>query len=278
VSPLGAGRKRREDFLGAALLAAALVVIAARGAGAALLLGRRVRTDARDCPADGPPAANAVLVYDASDRLAVLQREWVEARIAEWTQKVPRHGRLRIFPLVSDPEALAPSFDRCNPGAGEDESFWTANPAKRKRRFEALFAAPAESAVRGLAAGQLAQSPLLESLQLLAVRGGLEPGQAQLPRSLLLVSDLLQHSAAVSHYTQGCRDAAAFVGSEAFGRLRGNLRGLEVEVLHLYRERPAGCSVSDQLNWWDAVLEASGADLVSVKQAPGTAPSDAGPP
>lgn len=269
-------RRRREDLKGLLLLALALSVILALGAGFALLQQRRVATDARDCPTGAPLPENRVLLFDGSDRLDVVQQEWVEARLGEWIGGVPRHGRVRLYALTQDARALSAGFDRCNPGSGEDESFWVANPGKLKRRWKSLFAAPADDALQRLPSGPLERSPLLENLQILAVRAQLEPGEAAARRSLLLVSDLLQHSQAFSHYTQGCADPSAFIASESFGRVRGDLRGLEIEVLYIQRERPAGCTVSDHVNWWDAVFEASGADLVRVRSAPGTAPTEPG--
>lgn len=268
-------KKGREDALGVVLVLASLGLV---GAVIVLVLrhgSTRQQLDERGCPVDGPPPTNAVVLYDASDRLAGLQREWLQRRLSEWIDDTPIHGRIQLYVLPRQASELSPAFDRCNPGSGEDASWLFANPARLKRRWEELFERPAEKALGELPNSVQPYSPLLEALQLLSVRAGLE-SRAGGERRLFLISDMLQHSPAVSLYGGGCASAEERVRSQ---RLLGDLGGVDVVVKHIRRDESSACRPRELIALWERLFRAMGATLVDVEAVPGLAPgSSAGGP
>lgn len=231
------------------------------------------------CPANAAPTSVDAVLYDASDVLSSIQLDWMRHRLIAWVLSVPKHGNVKIFLLSDPPEGPTKRFDHCNPGSGKDESFWIANPERLRQRWEKTFHGPANIAIDKLPAGVTRRSPLLENIQALGVRAGLGPPHAvgnpdtKIPRRLLLVSDLLQHTEAVSLYQTGCAQPAAFIGSSGWHSVRANLTGLEIDVLLVRRAGTAVCEERALIHWWDTVLQSLGATLSSVEPLPGLAPA-----
>jgi len=252
-------RKQREDLLGVVLVLASVGLVGAVGALVLRHGSTRQPLDARGCPVDAAPPTNDVVLYDASDQLAGLQQEWLQRRLSEWIAETPLHGRIQLYVLPRQASDLQASFDRCNPGSGEDASWLFANPTRLERRWEELFAAPAERAVEELPNSVQPYSPLLEVVQLLSVRAGLE-SRAEGRRRLFLISDMLQHSPTASFYGGGCRSAEERTRSR---RLLGDLGGVDVVVKHIRRDQPSGCRPRELIALWERLFRAMGARLVN---------------
>ncbi len=265
-------KKRREDLLAVAL--GVLCVAVLGGVVAVFVQMPRDTLDELDCPSPAGPVSNAVLLLDASDRLSDLQRDWLRGKLDAWAKGVPRGGRARVFTLGDGKEPLRQDFDRCNPGDGAGESWLAANPDRLRKRWDSAFARPLEDR---LALGDTthASSPLVEALQLLSVRAGLEPSSPA-ARTLLVVSDLMQHSAAYSMYASGCANPEATLAANA-RRWSADLSGVTLKVLLIPREGPS-CTPAELVVWWQHVL-GHGMEVAidRVDVAPGLAPGAATP-
>ena len=98
----------------------------------------------------------------------------------------------------------------------------------------------------------------MEGLQ--ALLAGTAPAEG--PRRIVIVSDLLQHSDALSFYRG--EDWESFRASADFGRLARNLDGAEVTILRVPRPgaKVDGAAVDD---FWVRYLDVQGAERVDVE-------------
>ena len=211
------------------------------------------------CPEEGPRSVTAIII-DATDSLTLVQRtdlaNQIERRIAE----VPRFGVLEIYAVspVED-EPPQPIFRKCNPGRGGEVSSLTANPAMVERDWREGFQGPLEAVLgRMLSPGEADTSPILDSIQWVAVNSLAPPDRSGLARRLVLVSDLLQHSSELSFYG-GVVDFAAFKDTPYYRKARAPLQGVAVDVLMVRRITRRGVQGQKLNRFWKEYFDAQGA-------------------
>ena len=140
---------------------------------------------------------------------------------------------------------------------------WTRNPTQLDRRFAAGFLAPFEAELAGMMdTREASQSPIMEGLQALLAGTGAAGVKVKGPRRIVIVSDLLQHSEALSFYRG--EDWESFRASPDFARLAKNLDAAEVTILRVPRPgaKVDGAAVDD---FWVRYLDAQGAGRVDVE-------------
>ena len=147
------------------------------------------------CPAGGPTGVAAVLI-DTTDTLSPVQRLDVLNKLRGLREELPRGWLVAIYPVKSTPEQPPrASLSLCNPGRGEGLGQLTSNPALVEKRWREAFDTPLQDLLGGLvAAGQGTSSPIMETIQSVAVAEFGDPDKKTLPKRLVLVSDMLQYS------------------------------------------------------------------------------------
>jgi hypothetical protein len=102
----------------------------------------------------------------------------------------------------------------------------------------------------------------MEGLQALLAGGGATGVKVEGPRRIVIVSDLLQHSEALSFYRG--EDWESFRASAGFARLARNLDGAEVVIVRIPR---AEAKVDEGAvdDFWVRYLDAQGAGRVDVE-------------
>ena len=130
------------------------------------------------------------------------------------------------------------------------------NPRLVTEKYEKGFRQPfAASLEKMLKAERADRSPIMESLQaaLAATPGFLD---AEYPRRVIIVSDLLQHSAVFSFYR---RDTwRRFQRSRDFERLARTLPGVAVKILRLPRPK-AKIDPAEVEDFWANYFDQTGA-------------------
>lgn len=255
------GRRRTGGGgLGQAAWLLALVLIlggAAAGAWAlrGVLAGRGEADAATLCPPGDPPALLAVLL-DLTDPLSPAQESRLRAILAGEVERAPEGAMVSLGVVSEDPDAWGAAFARCKPPSGEGSSGLTENPALLAERFAEGFEAPLDAALaQAMAGGAQDSSPIIEALQaLLAATPGAEGHSDRL--TLVIVSDLLQHSDTLSLYRG--EEWEAFETSGAAQRLARNLDGTEVHLIRLPRPE-AGAALALADPFWARYLDRQGA-------------------
>ncbi|MFT4013648.1 MAG: hypothetical protein QM682_09640 [Paracoccus sp. (in: a-proteobacteria)] len=213
------------------------------------------------CPATGPRAMVAILV-DVTDPLAPSQamklREYVRREVDR-----AEVGTEFSLGMVSDDSArLGAQVALCKPHSGGDVTQLTQNVRLVSERYQDRFLKPLGGLFdQMIRASDAKRSPIMEALQaLIAGTPGFVTFEG--PKRVILVSDLLQHSDAMSFYRG--EDWQSFTASPAAQRLSESLGGAEVELFLIprpaeYRGDPA--TIED---FWIRYFDHQGAHLPQV--------------
>ena len=210
--------------------------------GAIFLWGQRESRslDADNCPEDGAYAAQVAVLVDQSDSLTNVQRS-VAPRILEVLEvDAPETTEIRVYTLARAGRGDTASVLRvCVPKHPDSVSSTTGNPRIAARRYNEFQESMRASLTSILNAGGDDVSPLVEGIQV-AVVTAFQPRASTMPRQLLIVSDMLQHSDLTSFYGGEQPDFGNLARRPDYGTVRVDLSGVEVTVFLLARGGEAG--------------------------------------
>jgi hypothetical protein len=263
-----------------ALKAAAIVIVAVVLAGLGgvfwFVQGRAAQLAALDpetlCPKSGPTSQFAVLV-DRTDALTEIQGEALRRQITAWAAAVPKHGSFKVYEVGhAESEGggalLQPVVAVCNPGDGSDQSAIDSNPKMWRARYEAKFQAPISDMLQRMRFDAEAKtSPILEGVQSIAVKD-FGPDAPEGPKTLVIVSDLLQNQLGFSLY-RGVPKLDAFWGTPYGASVRSNLTGIHAEIYLLHRMKAAAKQTDALGKFWIDWLERQGAQVDAFRSVPG---------
>ena len=264
VSPYRPGGARRGLSARAAIFG--IVVLLAVVAVAAWFVTRQIRADAIDeatfCPATGATGELAILL-DITDPLGATQLLTLRSELERMVVDSPR-GTLVSLGRVSDqPGELGAAYALCRPMTGAEGGEWIRNPTQLDQKFQERFLKPFQAELSGmLDASEAKQSPIMEGLQALLAGTAATGARVEGPRRIVVASDLIQNSDAMSFYRGN--DWASFKASPAFARLAKNLDGAEVTIFRVPRQN-AKVDAAAVDDFWVRYLDAQGAHEVHVE-------------
>lgn len=227
------------------------------------MLSTRTLDKVTMCPV--VPDSVTVVLVDVTDPLNLPQKQDFTNQLDLLVEQVPRYGKLVIAKVdpVSE-RLLSPVITRCNPGSSKDANEVSGNPAKLEAMHKTQFVAPVQAAFAQLTtASEALRSPILESIQsinLTELQRGVAKGGK---KKLIVASDLLQHTQDISFY-KVMPDADELVDTSAFGRVRTDLRGTEVELWMLQRADFRSTQPRRLPELWERLIEAQGGRLMRV--------------
>lgn len=263
-------RARSGNIKGIVLIS--LVALIALGLGAVYVYVSQttVRLDRETmCPVDQPPASITAVLVDASDPLTPVQTEKVRKELDVIRDQLPRHAAFELY-LVGDTASgvREPLFKACNPGSPEQISEWREAPILALHKWREGFVGPMEQAfAKAMPTKDSKTSPIAESLQSIAVTAFGDAGLKGVPKHLVVVSDMMQNTARLSHY-KGV-DYDRFIGTPAAAQLTADLRGVDVLVLYVRREATHRWQGKDHVLFWQSWFSDQGAALSRVVAVPG---------
>lgn len=220
------------------------------------------------CPTT--PDSITVLLVDVTDPMNMAQRQDFENQLTKLKNSIPRYGKLVVAKVDATADRLlAPVITRCNPGTADDVSSATGDPASVQKQWDEGFDVPLTAAFTRLGGATGAnQSPILESIQSVALTELQKPGQETLPKRLIVASDLLQNTADVSFY-RGLPEPKSFTDGAVFRRIRTDLRGVEVELWMLERSDAATTQPRSLADLWERIIGAEGGDVRRIYNVSG---------
>jgi hypothetical protein len=235
--------------LGGALAVLALGVL---GAGAYVCVSA-ARPPALDraslCPVDGPRSITVVLL-DSTDDIPDIGKHEIRTVLTDMAEAVPVYGLLELRLLDPKLPGGRQIFAKCNPGDGADLSEYTANPRLAKKRWIEGFRAPLENALEsGFQPLPGKTSPIIETVQRIAVDRFTGRGAQEAPKSLVLVSDMLENAPDYSQYA-GDLSYGRFKSSRAYKRLQTDLHGAEVTIYYIQRTSAKPFNSADHIRFW----------------------------
>ena len=221
-----------------------------------------------NCPTSSPPSHITALVVDATDALNQVQQSSVRNVVDQLVAEIPRFGALAIYVVSTDSETQShPIFYRCNPGRGGDIDPMFGNPEKVENLWKKGFRnALNEELDKNLDSGVANSSPIMESVLWVAIQHFDKLGHDQVPRTLAVISDLLQHTDGYSHYRTRA-DFSTFENSQYYRKVRANLLGVEARLWQIRRNTER--QNSDLEKFWRTFFQAQGASNVSFQLLPG---------
>ena len=227
------------------------------------------RLDEDLCPVGVPLARQTLLLVDTSDPLTAKHREVLRRLVSE-TQDTSTTGEaLVVYKLSRDTEAIKPVLRVCNPGGNPEEWSWrddlTAGKAIAERRWR-MFIDRVEPLFPEAQGDPQPRSPILETLGVVVPRHvpsrRRQDGLQTVARThLILYSDLLQHSPALSHYGPYL-PADAIKSTPALRHLQTDLSGVEVSLYRLERARDSRWQTADHYYWWTELVAALGGQVI----------------
>lgn len=225
-------KERRKGLLQFGIAGAVIIAFGAFYFSA--ISGQRSLDPETLCPEE--PASITVLLVDVTDPMNRPQQQDFLNQLARLKNSMPRYGQLSVMRVDSTgSNLLAPVITRCSPGTAQDTDEIKGNPAKIQRQWESGFSKPLDRAFAGLVrANGASESPIMESVQSVALTEFQKAGREGIAKRLVIASDLLQNTDAISFYdTVPASDD--FLRSDAFRRVRTDLRGVDVELWQLQR-------------------------------------------
>lgn len=257
-------RRHRGNLFGIGLLLLSAAAISA-------LLGYRVcclpeplGTD--NCPPPAPAGLQAILI-DSTDALTEAQRIDVRNRLISFRESLPVGWAVQVWRVAPSAEAVPQPLGPiiCKPDPSPNP--FTTNRREGLRRyheFEETVQALFDTALSSMAEPQ---SPILEAIQAIGLRFFQDPRYENVQsRRILIVSDLIQNTAAISHIP-AVPSFDRFRATEAYTRLRIELAHVRVTVLYL--SRPGAETRAGHIEWWQRLFADYHAVLERVERVSG---------
>ena len=273
-------RKVRQDALGILLLASAgIVLLGAVALYVSLQRTRAVLDPKTGCPETGATSLTVLLV-DRTDPLTPIQQAALRQHLRSLRQETERHGALEVYSVGSTAEAplqahsvavdgrSTPRHRFCNPGLGTG-SEWTENKRLSERRYKRLFEEPLEGIFSEVLEHKTEDvSPIMESIQSVAVTAFMAPRLENAEKRLVIVSDLLQHTSEHSQYDKRT-PFSAFRKLPYYQLLQCDLTGVAVDLLYVRRPARAAIQGKFHIQFWQRYIASLGGAVVSVKSLSG---------
>lgn len=261
-----AARETQKGWLKIAGVALAVGVIGF--AYVTVMKGNKSLDELTLCPTT--PASVTVLLVDVTDPMTTAQKQDFRNQLNRLRSAIPRYGKLIVTKVDSSSnELLQPVIVRCNPGTAEDVNDLTGNPAGVKKAHDDQFIAPLDLAFDSLTRASAAdRSPIFESVQSVALTELTKSEVSNIPRKLVLVSDLLQNTDTISFYS-GLPAQDELTTSAPFRRVRTDLTGVDVEVWMLERSDANQTQPRALIDLWDAAIAAQGGNVVRAYNVSG---------
>lgn len=214
------------------------------------------------------PIEQTVILVDQSEALTEGHRRFAKKYIEEYVgeeKKFPVGSRIMLFAFskldFGDQNPSGPNFrpnpDLCRPPS-EGNELWE-NNKKITQLFYLRFLMPLFEALdRSLSKELGERSPILETLQFISRSQDVEEWGKR--KTLILISDMLQHTDAFSHY----RDQRTYEDfqSRVAKDVRADFRGWDIVVIYLRRYRHRSLQQPDHLEFWQRYFYDAGGKVV----------------
>ena len=241
---------RRHDRNGLILIVGCLVLLGLGIAFAGLMQALEPKRDPVTlCPEGKAVAGHFVVLFDRTDPMSDLQRQRALDELHSIERSRLRPGELLSVWAIGDYEegTVRCLFSRCYPGR-EAHALWE-NPAFIGAACDSLFTKPLDSALASLPREERAsRSPIMSAIREISEQP--EFTEVHGPREIVLISDLMENTAAFSLY-RNRPDFQLVRTLRAHDKTRADLRGVIVNVLYVGR-RDNQVSTADLLEFWQA--------------------------
>jgi len=212
------------------------------------------------------PTDQTVVLVDQSEALTESHRRFALSFIKDYVAddaRFPVRSRIALFTfskatfeLRSGPR-LRPGSDLCRPPSRGNDLY--ENNRKITKDFHQRFLVPVTATLEQSLTTEVGeQSPILETLQLMSRSQEIDDGGR---KTLIIVSDMLQHTAAFNHYGPG-RGWDDFVRSGFAADVKADFRDWNVIVIYLRRYHDRQLQQAAHIDFWQRYFHEAGAKIV----------------
>lgn len=227
------------------------------------------RDDETLCLETGPTAITTIII-DRTDNFSTISSSDVFSQIKDLLDASIKGEKLSVFAV--DPIAtstLYPIFEVCNPGHISDANSLTSSKKIVARDWKIKFETPFEEILGKLLQKKEASiSPIMESIQSVSITNLQSSKFNDLPKKIVLVSDLLQNSPSWSLY-KNKPIYQDFLDTRTTRGLNPDLRNVSVEILFLQRETKRKIDESKLIKFWKRWIEEHGGRVSRILRVSG---------
>ena len=222
------------------------------------------------CPEGGPSQVTAILV-DTTDGLGSISRADILGRLDDLVSESSPDEMMIVYEASQSlANTFAPQIKVCNPGDPDAADPLISSPGLIRRALEERFRDPLTRMFKNLVdSDEAAVSPVMETIQAISVTVFARGAYEALPKRLILISDLLQHSDHLSLYREPL-DYDAFARGTGAQALQTNLRDVELEILFVPRRAHSRFGSSIRLiKFWERWINEQGGQVERVSRIDG---------
>ncbi len=218
---------------------------------------RPAAVEENGCRRDGLTPAHTIVLIDQSDPFSTDDIDWVNKLLDDQARGLPQYSLITVMGLTGEPYKLKVVPSLCSPGSPNQVNSLTGNVNLVDLNWGDNFQKPLYSKAREIMeAPSEARSPIAEAIDSIARRSDFSPKQPG--RRLLIISDMIQNSAATSFF-RGELSFSNFLKTSP-GQELPDLRGVEVTT-HLVRRHTVPIDRDRIRSFWTAYAGATGAEL-----------------
>ena len=222
------------------------------------------------CPEDGPSQVTAILV-DTTDRVGSTSREDILGRLDDLVSDSQPDEMMLVYDTSWSPtKTAAPRLTVCNPGDPDAADPLISSPELIRQKLDEDFKWPLARLFEDLLdADEATVSPLMETIQALSVTVLARQRYADVPKRVILISDLMQHSEHLSLYSHPL-NYDVFVRTAGAEALQTNLENVLVNVLFVPRRAHSRLGNTIRLvEFWERWIDAQGGELERASRIDG---------
>ncbi len=221
------------------------------------------------CPKGGPLSRTVILI-DQTDTFSPVQAVDIQNQFEAYQKSVPRYGELVVYTIRPDSQGSpTPVIRACNPGHEDDVNQLVESSVKIARQWKYSFENPMKEVLKEVLQPMSSEnSPIIETIQAVVVSEFGPVIMNSRTKTLIVISDLLQHSGALSHYGRKY-DADSFIQSQAYNKLSADLRDVDVDLLYLYRDTQKVLQNSAHRDFWIRLIQEQGGSVRRIYSVSG---------
>lgn len=228
----------------------------------------RLSLDDHLCPPE--PSSYTAAIVDVTDPMTLPQRQDLRNKLEELKNDIPQGGRIAIFKVdAANDQLLTPILEKCNPGDAKDFSEMDSDPKAVQKRYDEEYEKPLDEAFQAIVVASGSEtSPILQSIQSVALTELRATKAKGKPQRLVVISDLLQNTPGLSFYGR-IPSADEVLSSREFANARTDLRGVDVELWMLQRGDFTTSQPRALPDLWDVLITQQKGNVTSVYRVSG---------
>lgn len=263
--------ERRADakkYRSMAVVGAIVLAILAGGVWFLKARNDMLSLDEQLCPPN--PTSYVAVLVDVTDPMSLPQRQDLRNKLEDLKADIAKSGKISIFKVdAAGEKLLAPILEVCNPGDATDVSEMSGDPKAVQKLWDEKFEKPLDQAFQQVVvASGSDKSPIVQSIQSIALTELKGRKVEDKPRRLIVISDLLQNTPGLSFYGR-IPNAEEVTSNPQFATARTDLRGVDVELWMLQRPDFSTTQPRTLADLWDALINAQGGNVTSVYRVSG---------